>query len=1442
MTRRIALLIGNTDYKEDNYLKKLITPAQNIRDFERVLKDPERCGFTDVIMLENASKTQAERRILELFTKKGHDDLLLFYFAGHGVKSSDGALYFAMHESERDYLEATAVAAAFVKNSMSKTFAERVVVILDCCFSGAFGGTMSTLGESVGLQDELDSKGTGKVILTATNETQYAWDRTTDEVIGSADHSVFTRYLIEGLTTGDADRNSSGEITIDELYRYIHDQMLQNFPKQNPMRFTKMDSDLVIARNPNIKKLSKDLLNAVTNVDQYVRMGAVHRLEELLYLYDGQNPTMVAESFNALQRLANDRSESVAQKAKTVLHTFESRDQVLNISGVEKTLHLFISSPADVQEERNIVRKVVERLNNDEELKGIHIETVAWDDPDSAVPFYANDTPQATINEHMRRPSECDIVIVVFGSRMGTPLPDNILKEDGTRYESGTEWEYEDAVRAAKVHGYPLVQVYRNDRIVIRSGENAATLLTELQRLQHFFQSFNNPDGSLKGGYNLYSSLEEFDSMLEKHLRISVRKLMVHVTTPPPPPPPPPEPPPNLDALIEPYLNWILEQHSELELRGLGGDARLPKIPLEKVYVALKGSRSSSYEREQSQALLYADMIDNIEFEEVLSVQSLSKMMYVAEQQALIDNPFMPSLEQRDRPDDSASGGEKTTLVTLGDAFCKERWMVILGDPGSGKTTLARWIALKLAHAMVSGKPTVTVPAYQVDPKVDKSDQRSLDIGPTRLPVLLRVSEFSEAYQKARENKDSLALIDFLGHHTWLGNQHNLSSKDLNELIKQRLRQGKAVIILDGMDEITASSHRDDIVHAIETFINNWINARGESMSMQQKNLLWNSLTMGDPARVGGNQILITSRIAGYHSAPITGQVAHVTIQPMQPIAVKHFCDAWTYATYQVLHPEITQNDTEKLEQQAAEESEGLKAAIYDDSRPRVRELASNPLLVTILALVYRNNKGRLPEQRAELYQKAMEILIEAWRINKMTTLEVTYVLSPLAAHIHQQHSSGLIEESDMKEIIRDELARYRNLDPENVPPSFFHDVDVFVDKMRTDVGLLSERGENLYGFLHLTFQEYLAALFLVRDRNLAAERIIERLTDPRWREPILMCLGHISVNNKWGSNDRQRLLSRLLEADDPLGDLIPRSALLIVSAIPEMARVNKEIIEQIVEQLLQSYAERHNTAGFETLRERIEKGLNNLYKSSHRPIVEASLIEALSENKSEYRNMMMTAADIIARNKWSTPSIIKALVQAQPYDDARWNYPIMRVLKSLAMPSPELRQKAPVEPQMSSREKNQLDKLEKTLEAIENGSHQNKLKQEIALLEAEYQTRVQSYISMYIELNITPLEHNLEELRSGKREKIVREKINELNKTLQKIMLSKERNEEPQPKEMEFDSKQELLDFSTRSELRRLEQELREIVNGTRIPAIETEIITARAVLASELQTDGEE
>lgn len=181
-------------------------------------------------------------------------------------------------------------------------------------------------------------------------------------------------------------------------------------------------------------------------------------------------------------------------------------------------------------DERRAARLVIERLRTDPLLRNqVDLDIIAWDDPDAATPMLATMTPQEAINRGLAKPSDCEIVIVILWARLGTPLPSEYVKPDGTRYLSGTEWEYWDAVEASrKSDGLPLVVVYR------RSGALALQLddpqfadkYEQWQRVQTFFAAFTDPDGSIRQGYNTHSSTDDFTRQLETHLKQLIRQVV----------------------------------------------------------------------------------------------------------------------------------------------------------------------------------------------------------------------------------------------------------------------------------------------------------------------------------------------------------------------------------------------------------------------------------------------------------------------------------------------------------------------------------------------------------------------------------------------------------------------------------------------------------------------------------------------------------------------------------------------------------------------------------------------------------------------------------------------------------------------------------------------------------------------------------------------------
>jgi hypothetical protein len=166
---------------------------------------------------------------------------------------------------------------------------------------------------------------------------------------------------------------------------------------------------------------------------------------------------------------------------------------------------VFLAWPDDVSHERGLALGVLEQLPYDPLLRGrVTVEAVAWDKPGAGTPMLATMTPQAAIAAGLPKPSQCDIVVVILWSRMGTPLPADYRKSDGSGYASGTEWEYLDALNAAQRTGHPDILVYRRSERCLLDPDDPAfeDRLRHCRSVETFFAGFHNADGSIRGGYN----------------------------------------------------------------------------------------------------------------------------------------------------------------------------------------------------------------------------------------------------------------------------------------------------------------------------------------------------------------------------------------------------------------------------------------------------------------------------------------------------------------------------------------------------------------------------------------------------------------------------------------------------------------------------------------------------------------------------------------------------------------------------------------------------------------------------------------------------------------------------------------------------------------------------------------------------------------------------
>ncbi len=727
--------------------------------------------------------------------------------------------------------------------------------------------------------------------------------------------------------------------------------------------------------------------------------------------------------------------------------------------------------------------------------------------------------------------------------------------------------------------------------------------------------------------------------------------------------------PGNKDTILAPpihtiaiaYLEWLINLHSYLRLHGIKAAKDFKGVRLENVYVALRGDKASSYERMKAKESVRTYIIDH--FGEEIYNELDEDSQYELELDFIMEDPIMPSIAQRDKMQ-----SDFEIPITLGEAFRDERFLVILGDPGSGKSTLAKWLVIKLADAFLkqisSGQPErVKVPENQIDPFLEQSTL--YDLGPARFPILVSISDYSQCFEERK-----VPLIDYLGEQKWENYQPRYSTDEdieeehLKHTIIHYLKKGEAVIILDGLDEVT--KNRKEVVTQVEDFINKWIILKGEKPDTPWDELDWQDYNT-PPGVNGGNQVVITSRIVGYHLARINNSITHVVIEPMRRQAISRFCEIWMEMAHLADAKEGEALSAIRL--MAKKEAEELKQAIFADKR--ILELASNPLIITILALVYRNNNGVLPAQRAALYQEAMHTLVESWKKTDLSLLEVEHVLSAVASTIHMHYSKGLIKGAELREIIWKNLAEYRHkgLDPKDIPPSFEETVEDFITEINNKVGIIAPRGHESYSFLHLTFQEYLAARFITRDKQQAAEFIIQYMDNPRWKVPLLMGLGHISVDPSWGPGAVGNLIARVLQGGSLMGGLFPRTALFLAEGFSEMSleKIEEPILEKVALQLLQFYSQGEQIEIYPQLKIQIERAIQSIRKSEKGAVIDELFCKIFSGKVPELRSLIGISAQIIYENRWFSKRIVRHLYKAIKYDKPEWSWIITTSLIKLA-------------------------------------------------------------------------------------------------------------------------------------------------------------------------------
>ncbi|NOK59881.1 MAG: hypothetical protein GFH27_549291n73 [Chloroflexi bacterium AL-W] len=565
------------------------------------------------------------------------------------------------------------------------------------------------------------------------------------------------------------------------------------------------------------------------------------------------------------------------------------------------------------------------------------------------------------------------------------------------------------------------------------------------------------------------------------------------------------KPPEDGERLLQLYLNQLINQYDTVLLRRMTEkrqsgteQATTPKLKLQDVYTSLTTNGADIVVEEQVGTV---DVLE--EWYEQQDYQATSPdthdPLHVRRWQLYApSSPLANPSSYQDTawiaiPKDSDSNNPDEVLKLRGyrpelalDAIQQHKKLVLLGEPGSGKSTVLRYLAVLLAQQLLS-MPTA-IPGWE---KVE-----SLPI-----PILCPLGEVARALTKTGDADQALwqtleQTIDGI---------HRLR----DGLLKDAMKRGAVLLLCDGLDELpeTSTSNsqikpRRDIARALRR------------LAREIPDLC----------------MVLTSRVKPYHESsdwqmPSEENWETRTIQDLAPGQVQTFIRSW----YRALAGE-----TGPLSEELATTRSDQLISQIDASYTRLEPLVKSPLLLTIMVILHDNSKnGVIPDERVLLYDECVKLLLERWepvrnsdepeerrrllaRLGNIPGLSLDLlrdVLHELAFHAHNQPQDNDGRGMIAGEKLNWEITKFfKGLGCANPVEK----LDIFREVLETDAGLLQTPNHNCYAFPHRTFQEYLAACYLAEQADANEPDMCtlayERWSDApgQWRETLLLMIAQL--------------------------------------------------------------------------------------------------------------------------------------------------------------------------------------------------------------------------------------------------------------------------------------------------------------------------------------------
>jgi hypothetical protein len=225
MAARVAFLIGNQTFRPDSELLPLKGPANDIAALTRLFSDPGRGKF-EVRKFLDKSHHDVLPDLEQALGGAAHGDLFVIYYSGHGKLARNGELCLATADTRKDALRSTSIPARHLRDLVEQSDCNEVVLLLDCCFSGAVG---EGLRGDMGSELHVVADAGGFYMLTAGTGVQAA--RETARLPGDVVMGRFTAALVNGIASGAADQGRRGKILLSDLRHYLRQVVTGSTPQ-----------------------------------------------------------------------------------------------------------------------------------------------------------------------------------------------------------------------------------------------------------------------------------------------------------------------------------------------------------------------------------------------------------------------------------------------------------------------------------------------------------------------------------------------------------------------------------------------------------------------------------------------------------------------------------------------------------------------------------------------------------------------------------------------------------------------------------------------------------------------------------------------------------------------------------------------------------------------------------------------------------------------------------------------------------------------------------------------------------------------------------------------------------------------------------------------------------------------------------------------------------